>query len=347
MSGIYNGEFRAATDLSAIARGAADAIEANDVLTAFLPSIETYDLDYDLSAGVAGLPMAASFRAYDATAPYGREQSVGAKKGSLPASSVKHKVGELQRLRFRQASTDAFGAELEKKAKAGGQSIAVRAILARAEAIATGKVTLSGENGLTVEIAFGRDATLSVAPGTAWSNIAAPALTDILGWQDVYRGFNGGNAAGLITSSQTLADLSVNTQLIARAMRSTSSGLTRVSREDVLSVLAEEGITDVLVYDEQYTNAAGTKVRAIAADKFLLTPPADAGLGDAGSLGATQWGVPAEALNERYGVPEQDRPGIFAGHFDYTDPESTDVLSSSIFLPVLQEYNAVLDATVR
>lgn len=347
MSGVYNGEFRDAAELSAVARGAADAVEANDVLTPFLPSVETYDLDYDLSAGEAGLPMAASFRAYDATAPYGRETSVGAKKGKLPASSVKHKVGEIQRLRMRQASTDAFGSELEKKARAGGQSIAVRAILARAEAIATGKVALAGENGMTVEINFGRDASLSVAAGVTWSNIAAPAITDILAWQAAYRIINGGDAPTVITSSQTMADLEKNTQVISAAMRSTSSGLTRVSRAEVLSVLASMGITEVIIYDDVHTDQFGVSRRAIAADKFLLAPASSGGIGESGPLGVTQWGVPAEALNERYGVPEDDRPGIFAGHFDYTDPESTDVLSSSIFLPVLEKFNAVLDADVR
>jgi len=344
--GIYNGDFRTAEELSAEARGAADAVEAGDALAALLPSIETYDLDYDLSAGELGLPKAASFRAYDATAPYGKETSVGSKKGKLPASSVKLRLGEMQRLLMRGASEDAIGAELERKARVAGQSIAIRAILARGEAISTGKVTMADENGLTLEINFGRDASLSASVGTTWANTAAPAIADVLAGQAAFRAINGGDARAAITSSQTLNDLSLNLGFIAQSTRQGSSGLTRLTRNEVLAVLQSMGIDNVIVYDEQYTNPAGTVVRPIAADKFLLISSASGGIGEAGPLGVTQWGVPAEALNERYGIAEDDRPGIFSAQFDGTDPEGSDVLGSSIFLPV-PDVNKVYDLDVR
>lgn len=344
--GIYNGDFRTAAELSAEARGAADAVEGADALTAFLPSVETYDLDYDLSAGELGLPKAASFRAYDATAPYGKETSVGSKKGKLPASSVKLRLGELQRLLLRGASNDAISAELEKKARVAGQSIAIRAVLARGEAISTGKVTMVDENGLTVEIDFGRDASLSASVGTTWANIAAPAIADLLAAQAAYRAINGGDASAAIVSSQTLNDLALNTGFIAQSTRQGTSGLTRLTRDEVLAVLRSMGLNEVIVYDKQYETSKGTVVRSIAADKFLLVPSQFDGIGEGGPLGVTQWGVPAEALNERYEIPEDDRPGIFSGQFDGTDPEGSDVLASSIFLPV-PDANKVFDLDVR
>lgn len=344
--GVYNGDFRTAAELSAEARGAADAVQEADALTAFLPNVETYDLDYDLSAGELGLPKAASFRSYDATAPYGKETSVGSKKGKLPASSVKLRLGELQRLLLRQASEDAIGTELEKKARVAGQSIAIRAIIARGEAISTGKVTMSDENGLTVEINFGRDASLSASVGTTWASTSAPAIADILAAQAAYRAKNGGDARAAICSSQVLSDLSLNTGFIAQSTRQGSSGLTRLTRAEVLAVLESMGLSDVIVYDAQYTGPADTTVRPIAADKFLLVPSPDSGIGEAGALGVTQWGVPAEALNARYELAEADRPGIFAAQFDSTDPEGSDVLASSILLPV-PDVDKVYDLDTR
>lgn len=344
--GIYNGTIRTAEELSAEARGAADAVEADDLLAQLLPSIETEDLDYDLSAGVQALPKSASFRAYDATAPYGKETSVGSKKGSLPASSVKFAIGELAKLRLRGASDDAIGADLERKARTAGQSIAIRSILARGEALSTGAVTMSAENGLTLEIDFGRDATLSASVGTTWSNIAAPAYTDLLAGIAAYRAVNGGDPRGAIVSSQVINDLSLNTGFVSEAKGSTTSGLTRITRREVLAVLNDLGISDVRVYDEQYVNHAGATVRPIAADKLLLVGALDGGFGEAGPLGVTQWGVPTEALNEAYGIPDGERSGIFAGQFDRTDPEGSDVLGSSIFLPI-PDVNKVYDLDTR
>jgi hypothetical protein len=344
--GIYNGTIRTAAELSAEARGAADAVEAGDLLAQLLPSIETEDLDYDLSAGEQSLPKSASFRAYDATAPYGKETSIGSKKGSLPASSVKFALGELAKLRLRGASEEALGNDLERKARTAGQSIAIRSILARGEALSTGAVTMSGENGLTLEIDFGRDASLSASVGTTWSNIAAPAYTDLLAGIAAYRAYNGGDPRGALASSQIINDLSLNTGFISAAKGTTSSGLTRITRREVLAVLADLGLSDVRVYDEQYTDPAGSTVRPIAADKLLLVGSLDGGFGDAGPLGVTQWGIPAEALNEAYGVPDDGRSGIFAAQFDRTDPEGSDVLGSSIFLPI-PDVNKVYDLDTR
>ena len=113
---VYNDTFRTATELTGVARGAADAVEAADALTPFLPSVESVTLDFDLDADVLALPRAASFRSFDATAPYGKEKSIGSRKGSLPASSIKLRLGEYQQLRLRGASDDAIGAAIERKA---------------------------------------------------------------------------------------------------------------------------------------------------------------------------------------------------------------------------------------
>lgn len=334
--GVYDPSVRTASDLTGVARGAADAVEAADALTPFLPSAESLTLDFDLDADTLALPRAASFRAFDATAPYGREQSVGTRKGSLPASSIKLRVGEYDQLRLRGAGDDALGAALEKKASVNGQSIAVRAIFARGEAIDTGKVTMSGENGLTVEIDFGRPSDQTVTAGTAWSTIAADAIADIDSWQSVFSAANGGIADGVVTSSAVLSALAKNTGFISAATGRSDSGLTRISRSDVLSVLADYGLNDILVYDKQYEDVKGATRRVISQDKFLLVPSRNTGLaGDTGPLGQTLWGATSEALNSTYGVSGGDEAGIFAAAFSGNDPEGENVLASSIFLPVL------------
>lgn len=330
MSGIYNDTYRSATDLTGVARGAADAVEALDPLTRFMPSVESVTLDYNLDADELGLPAAASFRSYDATAPYGKELSVGSRKGSLPASSQKLRLGELQALRLRQASDEAIGTAMERKAANVGQAIAIRAIFARGEAIANGKVSMDDENGITVEIDFGRAGSHTVSAGTVWSNIAAGVIADLLTWQAVLDA----PADTAITSSTVLNALSLNTEFI-KQVKGSDTTLTRISREDVLQVIRDFAqIDNVIVYDKSYTDMTGATRRVIPSDRFLLVPNADGGLGEVGAIGQTLWGVPAEAFEDDYGISIDDAAGIFSGSFKDTDPERFDILGSSILLPV-------------
>lgn len=347
--GVYDPSVRTASDLTGVARGAADAVEAQDALTPYLPSAESLTLDFNLDADELKLPRAASFRSYDATAPYGAEKSVGTRKGSLPASSIKYRLGEWDQLKLRGASDDGLGVALERKSRIGGQSVAVRSILARGQAIDTGKVTLEGENGLTVEIDFGRPSANTVTAGTVWSTTSADAIADIDSWQTVFRTANGGIADGVITSSAVLAALAKNTGFIAAATGNGDSGLTRISRADVLSVLADYGLNDIVVYDKQYEDTTGVTRRVISEDKFLLVPSRNSSLvGETGPLGQTLWGVTSEALNGTYGVGGGEEAGIFSAAFHDPDPEGEDVLVSSIFLPVLstQGVKATVSADV-
>jgi hypothetical protein len=337
---IHTG-FRTPVQLTAEARAAADIVEGADPLTALLPSTENRTLDFDLDNESVGLPRAATFRSYDATAPYGREESVGARKGKLPAASIKLPLGELDQLRLQGAGSDTIGAALERKARQNAQSIAIRAIIARGELISTGKVTLN-ENNLVAEIDFGRDASLTTSAGTVHSNTAAPAVADLIAWLTTYRSFNGGNPGAAWLSEQYLQYLSLNTTIIALAYPGAAVAPTRISRAAVLEVLADLGIRGVRVYDEQYKDASGATVRPIAADRLVFTPSPDVITIDGGPLGSTQWGVPAEALNGTYGTAESEQAGIFAGAFGRSDPEGMDVLASSIFLPVPSDINATM-----
>lgn len=337
---IHTG-FRTPVQLTAEARAAADIVEAADPLTALLPSVENRTLDFDLDNDSVGLPRAAVFRSYDATAPYGREESVGSRKGKLPAASLKLPLGELDQLRIQGAGSDTIGAALERKARQNAVSIAIRAIIARGELISTGKVTLN-ENNLVAEIDFGRDASLTTVAGVLHSNTAADAVAHHLAWLATYRLFNGGNPGTTWVSEQYLSYLSVNTSIIALAYPGTATAPTRITRDAVVAVLIALGHRRIRVYDEQYKDYVGNDVRPIAADRMVFTPSTDTVTIDGGPLGSTQWGVPAEALNSTYGIAESEQAGIFAGAFGRTDPEGMDVLASSIFLPVPNDINSTM-----
>lgn len=343
---IHTG-FRTPAQLTAEARAAADVVIAADELSALLPPVENRTLDFDLDNDSIGLPRAAVFRSYDATAPYGREESIGARKGKLPAASIKLPLGELDQLRLQQADNDTIGLALDRKARQNGQSIAIRSIIACGELISTGKVTLN-ENNLIAEIDFGRAAGHTVAAAASWALAGTDIVGDILAWLTTYRTTNGGNPGGVITSEQVLSYMSTNYSVISMAVGTSqaNSGLTRITRQQVLGVLASLGLSNVTVYDKQYKDSTGATVRPIAADRFIFTPSTNQVVIDGGPLGSTQWGVPAEALQPTYGIAQSEQAGIFAGAFGRSDPEGLDVLASSIFLPVPSDIDLTFAADV-
>jgi hypothetical protein len=342
----YNDDYISASELTAEARGAADAVTADDALSAFLPDQENDTLDYDLDAETLGLARAATFRSYDATAPFGRERSVGTKKGSLPAASIKLPLGELQQLRLRGASNDTIAAALVRKARVNGQSIAVRAILARGEAISTGKVTLN-ENEIVQTIDFGRPAGHTVIATTPWTSQTAKPLSEIRAWQTTYAAANGQRAQSATFSSDILTALATNPEVISVAVGRGSDLPSFITDDQVFATLRSVGIIDPIVYDKQVEDVGGTIRRVVAADLFVLGPARQGTLAlDGGPLGSTQWGIPAESFQPSYGLSDGDQAGIFAGAFSHTDPEGMYVLASSIFLTVLRNAKATFAADV-
>src|SRR5690606_2779383 len=151
--------FRSPVQLTGAARGAFDATLEAVRTASLLPAQENFTLDYDFAAGAAPLPPAAKFRTFN-TESMVYTHGVGARKsGKLPPISIRLHVDEYTQLKL-YGQDDAIGQKFEEYAEANAISVAQRAILAQAQAIETGKVTIS-ERGITVEIDFGRDGDLS------------------------------------------------------------------------------------------------------------------------------------------------------------------------------------------
>jgi len=112
-------------------------------------------------------------------------------------------------------------------------------------------------------------------------------------------------------------------------------------------VFASYGFGQIVINDDQVVYN-GSNTRIIANNKLIWLPSAG-GLqlgGVGGTLGRTDWGIPAEAINSQYGITGSEMPGIFAAAFHDDDPEGHNVLASAIALPVLSSANATFAAAV-
>lgn len=329
-----NTDFRTAVELTARARVAADEVSAALPIGAFLPNVENTTLSYSFSQRQKEQVDLPTFRAFDSPAPYGQTVGIALQSGKLLPISRKLPVSEYNELQF-AGNTEALGSVLDGYADRLGTGIAFRLELARVEAILTGKLELN-ENGVVQTIDYGRDTALSVS--ATWSAAAAKPVDDIIAWRQLV-GSKGRISSAALLTLDVLEKLSTNKQVIGYALGRTADLPARVTYDDVRSVLASFGIVSVTVVDDAYSNFdLGTQ--PFPAGTFVLVP------GASGVLGSTQIGVPAEALQDSYGISPAERAGIFAGAFGREDPIGIDVLVSAVALPVITEANSTLSAVI-
>lgn len=317
-------------DLTGYAREAlADRQENEFTLSRFLPNREIDDLDYRFVAGGAGLAEAATFRAYDTPAPFGKRTGRRRVSGELPPISRQLRLSEYDRLRRRASANQAITNALEDDAETLVRQIAARIELARGEALATGKVAIN-ENGVVAEADFGRAGNHTVVAGTVWSDTAtATVLSDYVAWNDTYKATNGVAPGVSVTSQQVVRLMQRNAEVIA-AIAGSAAGRTRVSMAELNELLQSEGLAPVEVNDAQ-VSVNGVAKRVIDADKFVMLPAP----GSESELGATLWGTTSEALEADYGIEDSEAPGIVAGVYKSNDPVALYTKAAGISLPVL------------
>jgi len=337
---VYIATPRTASQLTTEARAAAQVSSTGYALSEYLPDQDNYGLSFNFDVNQLEINDPASFRAYNTGSDVGRTGGAENRSGKLPPTSRRFDVTEHAQLLLYGQGGDALAAVYEKYARKLGASIAARVEQARGEAIATGKVTIA-ERDLQFTVDYGRKAEHTVVAGTAWTGAGALPIDDLDLWSAVYRVTNGESPGATLISGQRFAALQKNADMIKMAVGRGTDLPSRISVVDVLSVLSSYGYNDVRQFDEVIGGA-----RVIAADQLVFVPSNSGVILDGGSLGTTDWGIPAEAINDTYGISASDRPGVFSAAFSSDDPEGSYVLGSAIVLPVLTNANATLSATI-
>lgn len=334
-----NTDFRSAVQLTGAARAAIDAVSSALPLNRWLPNQSNPTLTYSFATNEKQDVDLAEFRSFDAEAPYGRSFGKITKEGKLPPISRKLPVSEFTELQY-AAGAEALGGVLDGYAGSLGRGFAFRFELARAEAVRTGKLVLS-ENGLNATIDYGRDSSLTVTPSTKWSvSATATPLSDVIGWRQLKKLAQAPTA--MLITLDAIAAASTTTEVIEAVVGRSDNLPARVSYDDVRNLFGRYGISSVTVVDDAYSQF---NISPFPSGSVVLLPGAGAGvLG--GSLGVTAMGIPAEALQPSYGIPRAEAAGLFAGAFSREDPIGLDVLVSGIGLPVVQNANATVGASV-
>ncbi|KQQ22537.1 hypothetical protein ASF48_04965 [Rathayibacter sp. Leaf299] len=342
----YNSTFRTAAQLTAEARAAAEILLGGFQLAAWLPSRENYGLSFDFDVNALSLTDAATYRAFDTEAPFGSVPGTQSKSGKLPPISRKLRVTEFDTLSL-MGQSDAIGNMFDTYARRLGGQIAARVALAQGQGAETGTITIV-ENKLNFTIDFGRAGGHSITVSTPHSTITADALADLNTARAVFVATNGYPPAVAMLSTAILSAYQKNTSIIKAALGRGSDLPSIISIDAVRSVFDTYGFGRIVINDDQ-VRVGGAATRVVSADKLLFLPEPNstaADLDGQGSLGTTEWGIPAEAINQKYGIADSERPGIFAADIDSDDPEGHNVLVSAIVLPTFTNANATLAVDV-
>lgn len=311
-----------------------------DVL-ALLPAEEIGDIEAVVRR-VTRTNRAAKFRSYDAETPIGQRDGFSQDRVLLPPLGQKLVLGEferlqLQRLRGAQNGGQIADAIYDDTAN-NVRAIRARMALAVGDVLTDGKLTLAGENGLTIEADFGLDNTHIVNAGTDWDDPGvtwAEIVEEIRTWVQVLIDDGGEAPAVARTSSQVIS------AMVAKAQAANSGSFGLLTRDDVNTVLARDGLPRFEALDAR-VDVDGTSTRVLAATKILFMPenPRD--------LGYTPYGITAEGLElaeaQRVGV--DDAPGIVAVVMKEGDPVRVWSKATAVAMPLLEAPEKLLVADV-
>lgn len=285
------------------------------------------------------VPMMAHFHAFDTEA--NTTFRVPVDTHNVEKGLIKVKINQSERMRaLTRAGVSGEEALFDYVLNDGirlADQVVTRALVAKNELLATGKVTIN-ENGLNTTVDYGvESAQTGFAIKTDGDN---DPLSDIQAVVDAAL-LKGVHLTGIVTSRKMLSKLR-NNAAVQKAINGTNGAgaIVRMSAlEDFLS--AEYGINTVVINDNMYGASATvgkdgrpavTQQRYYPEDKITFyagTP--------AGRLGVGLWGDPPEVDVKQFvdGQQASGAPYVYVSQWAEKDPAVLWTKASALFMPVL------------
>lgn len=188
---------------------------------------------------------------YGAEPPVVDRDAVASKIGEIAKMGLKYIATEEELLALNQARNNGEKAAIVDRLTVKGVDL-VNALLRRVDVIkmeAITKGTFSyNKNGVKVGVDFGIPATNKVAltGANAWSDPSADVIGQLLDWVDTYSTANGKAPDAIWLSREVQALLLKNTTIVNEA-RGATSGVKRVSVDELNTVLGGYGLPSVVV----------------------------------------------------------------------------------------------------
>jgi hypothetical protein len=312
--------------LTGFARQALRDLDENEFsLSPYFPARQTVDTMVTYGSGQAGLARTAKFRSYDAEAPIGKREGIERQSIEIPPISEKLWLTEYERYRLMNNS-DAAVADVYNDVRNVMSAIQARIEVARGRALVDGSLSFN-ENGLVLNVNFGRDASLEATAAVDWSVPTTDILGDWNTWIEAYVDINGFRPGGAITSSKVWGEMLANDDFRDLAFWGNNTSPTRLSDRELQGLMSDRNLPPIIVNDSK-VDIDGTPTRIIDQDTVVFVPP------NTGAAGATVFGTTLEAI-ENLQLRGSEAPGVVAVLMRQEDPISYWTLGAAKVLPIL------------
>lgn len=349
----YNSTWASAIELTGEARLAYDQWTSHAPLAQWFPTYLNPGLNFSFDRPDPDNTEVAEYREYDAENTKGRGLPKIKITGTIPPLGRDYRIEEYEQILLYEQGlkAESMRTRLLEYATLGGEAIARRLERARIAALLEGKVTLA-ENNISAVIDYGRDAALkaTLAGPQQWSAAGTShPLQDLENWIDKVIEVARVQPMWLLTSRDVLDALRVHKDIRDSAFAGAATIADRANLDQVDAVLASElGLAGVRDMTREYTAGAprfGTPYRLGIGNPWpngtvvlVSAPGAD--------FGRTEFGIPAFALDSRFGISVGERAGIFSHAFDQDNVAGFWVGLNATALPTFPGVNEVFAAKV-
>lgn len=313
----------------------ADYEARKGTLARWLPNREVADIVARFVAGQNGLVPVADFRAFDAEPTIGKSEPGKRVSIELPAVGQNIPVSEYNQLRALGASPsdEAVLVTIQKTTDRVVRAVSDAVERQRGVVLHTGKATIAGEGGFSMDDDFGRSVGHTV---TADESLLDPSI-DFIGmlteWCDTYADDNGEETGVVVASRAVLRRIRALDQM--RTVIA-GGGSRPASAAQVAEVLDSSSLPPIVTYDRR-VKVGNTTQRVLPEDSLMLLPAAvDVDAYEETDLGATFWGRTLSSVEAAWGIEDAEQPGLVAGVYrNEKPPMIAEVISDAIALPVL------------
>ena len=315
-------------------------LEVQDSLLSFLPDENTYDQEFAYNVISTTSQMGAMIGIGNEP-PIRDRDEVARRMGSLAKYGWKDIVTENELLKLHNPRNDGeFKALIDQLVADGGTVVSElrdRINVTKAQAITTGKVSYD-DNNVKVAIDFTEDIPteqkIALLGAEAWSNEDADVIGDLIAWDQQYQDENGKQADTILMTRQTQALLLKNTVIVNEAAGFATSGRTRVSIDELNSVLGGYGLPSITIVKK--TTARVKNPVTGANDTVTLYPE--------GRVIFISNGVGKFLLGPT--VENNFQPGIVLQAYDKNEPIQSILRAVAMGFPIIEKPSLLLYADV-
>lgn len=302
------------------------------LLEQWLPNTQIADLEFRIDKGIdRNYNGASPLRAFDTPVPLVARPGRTRITGELPPLGEMMRLSEYDRLRLNARGAEAIVDQIFNDTEVLLRRARNKLELMRGQALENAGYSFN-ENGIDIDVDFGRQNSLTVTAGTLWGAASPTPLTDELSWIETYIDING-TPPGAVLMSTAVRTALLQTDEYRSAGYNLSAAPAYLTVDAFNNVRASHDLPPVVIYDAKVGGS-----RIISANKIIFLPAQGEKMGD------TFWGVTAESLEVE--IDQTDQAGIVAYTLKGTNPVAVYTATAAIALPVMPNPDLTMVATV-